>query len=152
MPPKRSASQGAVKWVHVALWAWHCSRNQLHATGVWVYPAVVGTIKAEYSTAAGDFRSVGGAMGVLESLREATPEQARHLRKFDGERFGVNVTVTAVVPEMEKALVESDDGLFRLSISERTKGVCVRDLRPGQHLRVTLQGVLAPKVLSAKLA
>lgn len=123
----------------------------MHAIGIWGYAAVVGTIKAEYSTAAGDFLE-DGVVPALASLRESTPEQARRLREFDGERFDVDVTVTAVVPEMSKVLVESDDGRFRLSISERTKGVSVRDLRPGQHLRVMLQGVLAPKVLFAKLA
>jgi hypothetical protein len=70
---------------------------------------------------------------------------------LDEKRWRVDVTVTALVPELRKAVVESDDGL-RLSILERTEGVSVRDLRLGQHLSLVLQGVLAPKVLSAAFA
>jgi hypothetical protein len=112
----------------------------------------VGTTKLGYAATADGIDVEDPVGSSAEVLRERTPQQARELRKLDDRRWRVNVTVTALVPELNKALVESDDGLLRLSISKRTEGVSVRDLRPGQHLRVMVQGVLAPKVLSATLA
>ncbi len=128
----------------------HCSHYPRHAAANWDYALHVGTTKLGYVTTLGDV----GADDRTRSTRDPSREGARHhreLRKFDGQRRSVKVTVVSLVPELGKVVVEGDDGL-RLSISERTAGVCVGDLRLGQHLSVVLQGVLAPKVLSATFA
>ena len=86
------------------------------------------------------------------ALRELDPEMARSLRSRDHERVSVNVVVTALVPELDKVKVATEDGTLCVSLSAKTPGVDVRTLRVGQPLKVTLQGVLAPRVLSATLA
>lgn len=95
---------------------------------------------------AGDLQAENRRPATVELLRRAYSKELRRLRKHDDERFRVEVTVKQVVPDLGKALVESDDGILHLSISERTAGVPLGDLRPGQRLQIVIQGVLAPKV------
>lgn len=74
----------------------------------------------------------------------------RGLRKFDQEEWRLDVTVTAVVPELGIAVTRSNDDQ-ELRLRESTPGIRWRDLREGQKLRLKLKGVLAPRVLSASL-
>lgn len=84
---------------------------------------------------------------MMKSAR--TPAEQRRLREYDRTKYAVDVVVKSVVHELGMAIAQDDDGDLELHLQDSTPGVHLGDLRAGQKLQVCVQGVLAPKVLSA---
>ena len=71
------------------------------------------------------------------------------MREYDSTKYAVVVVVTAVVQELGMAIAQDDDGDLELHLRDSTPSVRLAELRAGQKLHVSVEGVLAPKVLSA---
>jgi hypothetical protein len=103
-----------------------------------------------------DHKHVGFMMAKPQNLAAMSRESAltaadeRQLRKLDEQEWRLDVTVTAVVPELGIAVAHSTDDQ-ELCLRESTPGIRWRDLREGQKLKLKLKGVIAPRVLSAAL-
>jgi hypothetical protein len=103
-----------------------------------------------------DRKHVGFMMAKPQNLAAMSRESAltaadeRQLRKLDEQEWRLDVTVTAVVPELGIAVAHSTDDQ-ELRLRESTPGIRWRDLREGQKLKLKLKGVIAPRVLSAAL-
>ena len=63
-------------------------------------------------------------------------------------REEVLTTVISLIPELQMAIVCTEDG-FRYSVTRRTPGVLVQELREGQTLLGTVTRKL-PRLLSAR--
>ena len=81
-----------------------------------------------------------------------TREEERQLREYDSLEWTSDVVVTAVVPELEMVVARAEDQDVEVHLVDNVPGVHWRQLSTGQHLRVKLIGVLAPRVLSAEIA
>ena len=78
--------------------------------------------------------------------------EERQLREYDSLEWSSDVVVTAVVPELEMVVARAEDQDVEVHLVDKVPGVHWRELSTGQHLRVKLIGVLAPRVLSAEIA
>lgn len=81
-----------------------------------------------------------------------TAADQQRLRRYDYAEYAIDVVVTSVVQEFGMAIARASDGDVELHLQDSTPGVRLCDLHVGQKLRVSVQGVLAPKVLAASLA
>ena len=80
-----------------------------------------------------------------------TQEDERELRAYDSSVWSVDVVVTAIIPELEMVVARSKND-FEVHLTDRVHGVHCNAISVGKHLRVKLLGVLAPIVVSAKVA
>ena len=76
----------------------------------------------------------------------------RELRAYDALQWSAEVVVTAVVPELEMVIARAEDQDIEVYLAGRVPGVQCHQLFLGQHLRVKLIGVLAPRVVHAEVA
>ena len=81
-----------------------------------------------------------------------TCKEERQLREHDALEWSADVVVAAVVPELEMVVARADEQGVEVHLTDRVPGVQWKQLCTGQHLRVTLIGVLAPLVVSAEIS
>lgn len=81
-----------------------------------------------------------------------TRKEECRLREHDALEWSTYVVVVAVIPEVELIVARAESQGVEVHLAGDVPGVQWRQLRTGQHLRVKLIGVLAPRVVSAAIA
>lgn len=86
------------------------------------------------------------------SPNSLTRKEERQLREHDAVEWCAEVVVSAVVTELEMVVARTADQAFEVHLTDGVAGLPWQQLFTGQHLRVGLIGVLAPRVVSAEIA
>ena len=81
-----------------------------------------------------------------------TRKEERQLREHDALEWSAEVVVTAVIPELEMVVARAEGQGVEVHLTDRVAGLQWKQLCTGQHLRVKLIGVLAPRVVCAEIA
>ena len=86
------------------------------------------------------------------SPNSLTLKEERQLREHDAVEWYAEVVVSAVVTELEMVVARTADQALEVHLTDGVAGLPWQQLCTGQHLRVKLIGVLAPRVVSAEIA
>lgn len=81
-----------------------------------------------------------------------TCRDERRLRKHDALEWSTNVVVTAVIPELEMVVAQAESQGIEVHLTDPVPRVRWKEFCMGQHLRVKLIGILAPRMVSVEIA
>lgn len=96
--------------------------------------------------------TMGFQLGYPFPRARTTAEGERALRARDDEVRELGAVVTMVVPELETVVVHAAEEDLDLRLRDTIPGVRWRELDVGKRLVLTVQGHLAPSVLSVQVA
>ena len=86
------------------------------------------------------------------TIHPLTYRDERQLREHDDLEWRSEVVVTTVLPELEMVVARAENLDLEVHLTDSIPGVQWKELCTGQHLRVKLVGILAPRVVSAEIA
>ena len=98
------------------------------------------------------FHTGTAKFGIATPQAPETAEAEKDLRGAEDHVWAAEVIVTSIVPELEMAVASTADDTLEVHLWKDTKGLRGNVLAEGQHVIVSLKGVLAPEVLRAELA